>query len=151
MTTAALLVEAPRAYGREAVEHEISHLESKAEVESKEWLLARKREIMRELAPLAAMHRSNGQGSPADAARKRHRALMARRILEEWPQDTKEPSEAALERMANAHEDHQAFCDNLQSEATRYHILSTEKEEIEYRLRARETELNAFTAEMRHL
>lgn len=147
----ATLVDAPRSYGVAEVEDEISALESKACVEAKDWLLARKRELMTELAPLSAMHRSNGQGSPADAARKRHRAIMAKRILEEWPKDQKEPSETALERMANAHEEHQKFCDELQTQATRYQVLMTEKEEIEYRLRARETELNAYTAELRHL
>jgi hypothetical protein len=146
-----ILADAPRNYGVEGNENAVSSLESKADVEAKDWLLARKRELMRELAPLSAMHRSNGQGSPADAARKRHRALMAKRILEEWPKGEKEPSEAALERMANAHEEHRTFCDELQAQAIRYQILQTEKEEIEYRLRARETELNAYTAELKHL
>lgn len=147
-----LLTDPPRSYGVAEVENEITALESKAEIESKEWLLARKRELTRELAPLAAMHRSNGQGSPADAARKRHRALVAKRILESIQANGhKEPSEAALERMANADEEHRAFCDELQSQATRYNVLMTEKEEIEYRLRARETELNAYTAELKHL
>jgi hypothetical protein len=127
---------------------DVSALESKADVDPKEWLLAKKREILAELNPLAAMHRASGQGSPADAARKRHRALVSKMLLKKF---TTPPSEAALERMANAHPRHREFCRQLHEDAIRYNVLLGEKEEIEYRLRARETELNAYSAEMKHL
>lgn len=146
----AILALTPRSYAHGSTAEDVSALESKSEVQPKEWLLAKKRELMREFGPLAAMHRANGQGTPADAARKRHRALVAKEILDALKAaGQKEPSEAALERMANAHEKHVAFCTQLEADAIRYQILAAEKEEIEYRLRARETELNAWTAEVR--
>lgn len=128
-------------------DHAVSDLEMRASVDSKEALLARRQTVMEELAPLAAMHKSNGQGTPADAARKRHRALVAKRILTSI--SGKEPSEAALERMANADAEHIAFCEQLEADAVRYQVLAAEKEEIDYRLRARETELNCYSAELK--
>jgi hypothetical protein len=145
MSTAIL----PRAFApRGQKAEDVSALESRADVDPKEWLLAKKREIMAELNPLAAMHKANGQGSPADSARKRHRAFISKKILEGMATP---PSETALERMANAHPRHRAFCRKLQDDATRYNVLLGEKEEIDYRLRARETELNAYSSEIKHL
>jgi hypothetical protein len=128
------------------MEAEATELEMRANVPSREALLARKRTLMQELAPLAAMHRSNGQGTSADAARKRHRDMIATRI-----RGTMEgsPSEALLERLANASDEHRAFCEQLEANAVRYQVLMVEKEEIDYRLRARETELNVYAAELR--
>jgi hypothetical protein len=132
------------------MEAEATELEMRANVPSREALLARKRTLMKELAPLAAMHRSNGQGTPADAGRKRHRAIVSKKILEALKEaGQKEPSEAALERMANADGEHIAFCEDLEADAVRYQVLMVEKEEIDYRLRARETELNVYAAELR--
>jgi hypothetical protein len=129
-----------------AIEYARSPLEARAEVDAKEPLLMRKRDIQRELTRLAALHKGNGQGTPADSARKRHRAMVAKRILTTMQ---KEPSEAALERMANADPEHIAFCNDLEMGAVRYQILAAEKEEIDYRLRARETEINAYSSELR--
>jgi hypothetical protein len=140
---------APRAFApRGQKAEDISALESRADVDPKEWLLAKKREILAELNPLAAMHRASGQGSPADNARKRHRAFVSKMLLKTM---TSPPSEAALERMANAHPRHRKFCEKLHEDAIRYNVLLGEKEEIDYRLRARETELHAYTGEMKHL
>lgn len=132
---------------REMTQQDVSALESRAEVQSKEWLLAEARRINAELRPLAAMHKSNGQGTPADAARKRHRAMVSKRILTTF--DGAKPAENALERMANADPEHIAFCEKLEADAIRYQILAAEKEEIDYRLRARETELNCYAQELR--
>ena len=134
----------------EPTAEDVSGLESRAEVESKEALLARLREINLELRPLAKLHRTSGHGSPADSKRKRHRALISKQILADMKaRGEKEPSEAALERMANADPEHKAFCEELEAGAERYEILMGEKEDVDYRLRARETELNCYSAELR--
>ncbi len=141
-----------RAFGQEASEHDVSALESRAEIQPKEWLLAKKREVVREWTELDAMYKSNGHGSPSEAARKRHRALISQVILDEIKaRNEKEPSEAALERMANAHRRHRAFCQRQRAETIRYNVLCKELEELEYRLWARDSELRAYSAETRNL
>src|SRR3982751_2620486 len=93
-------------------------LEAKADVWSLDELQQKRRNFMKEYAPLAAKFKG-GAVAGTDAARKRHRALVAKRILVDRQQSgEKEPSEAALERMANADTEHIAFCDNLEKEYT---------------------------------
>jgi hypothetical protein len=144
-------------------------LENRAEVDSLEALQHRRREKMKAYAPLAAKFKG-GATAGTDAARKRHRALVAKRILVELrqrfdagPQQVpskktaglmvpavfEEPSETALERMANADTEHIAYCDKLQTEYTRFILLENDIQEINEKIRSREVELYSYNAELR--
>lgn len=151
------------------VDHD-TDLEGRAGVESLDRLHALRREKIKEFAPLAAKFRGGtGGGSSSDAARKRHRALISKKILIELreafdkgpkqvpskktagvmvPAVFDEPSEAALERMANAHTEHIEFCDNLEKEFAKYVVLENEIDELNERIRSREVELRCYNAEI---
>lgn len=141
--------------------------EMRAEVPSLEWLHHRRRELKKEWNPLEAMYGgSRGQGSPSDAARKRHRDLIATQIekalraqhdelkarakndsslvIGEW----KQPSEAYLERLANAHPDHIAQCQKMQKEVERLLELENKIDEIQEKIRTREIELYSYNKEI---
>lgn len=136
-------------------------LENRAEVDSLETLQHQRREKMKEYAPLAAKFKG-GATAGTDAARKRHRALVAKRILidmkEKWGKTLKpgevvgvwkEPAETALERMANADIEHIAYCDKLESDYTRFILLENDIQEINEKIRSREVELYSYNAELR--
>jgi hypothetical protein len=124
-------------------------LEAKADVWSLDELQQKRRELLKEYAPLAAKFKG-GAVAGTDAARKRHRALVAKRILIDIQQkNLKEPSEAALERMANADTEHIAYCDRLEAEYTRFIVLDNDIQEINEKIRSREVELYAYNAEIR--
>lgn len=144
-------------------------LESRAEVDSLEALQQKRRDLMKSYAPLAAKFKG-GATAGTDAARKRHRALVAKRILVELRQEfekgprmveskkTKglmvpavfdEPAENALERMANADTEHIAYCDKLEADYTRFILLENDIDEIREKIRSREVELYAYNAELR--
>jgi hypothetical protein len=126
-------------------------LEGRARVESLDALHARRRAKVEEYAPLAARFKGgSGMGSSSDAARKRHRALIMQKLLIEMgsPKGKDAPSETALERMANAHVDHIAFCDNLEMEYVKFIVLENEINELNERVRSREVELRCYNAEI---
>lgn len=144
-------------------------IEHRAEVDSLEALQHKRRELMKEYAPLAGKFKG-GATAGTDAARKRHRALVAKRVLVELRQEFErgpkmvpskkttglmvpavfeEPSEAALERMANADTEHIAYCDNLEKEYTRFIVLENDIQEINEKIRSREVELYSYNAELR--
>jgi hypothetical protein len=126
---------------------DMTALESRAEVDSLEALQAERRELLPRFTKLAAKFRG-GNSASADTKRKQHRALVAKRILADWKAD-KEPSEAALERMANADVEHIAFCETIEREFTEYVLLEYRLTEIVERIRNRETCLNVYNAELR--
>lgn len=144
-------------------------LEHRAEVDSLEALQHKRRELMKEYAPLAGKFKG-GATAGTDAARKRHRALVAKRILVELrqafakgPQQVpskktaglmvpavfEEPAEVALERMANADTEHIAYCEKLESEYVRFILLENDIEEVREKIRSREVELYSYNAELR--
>lgn len=136
-------------------------LEHRAEVDSLEVLQHQRRQKMQEYAPLAGKFKG-GATAGTDAARKRHRALVAKRILndmkEKWGKTLKpgevvgiwkEPAETALERMANADIEHIAFCEKLESDYTRFILLENDIQEINEKIRSREVELYSYNAELR--
>lgn len=144
-------------------------LEHRAEVDSLEALQHRRRALLKDYAPLAAKFKG-GAVAGTDAARKRHRALVAKRILVELrqrfdagpqhvpskktaglmvPAVFEEPSETALERMANADTEHIAFCDKLEADYTRFIVIENDIQEINEKIRSREVELYAYNAELR--
>lgn len=137
--------------------------EIRAEIPSLDELHQRRRVKMKAYAPLAAKYKgSRGQGSLADSARKRHRSLIMQKILvemkQEWEKPTgnpsivrgpfKEPSETALERMANAHLDHIKFCNDVEQEVQKYILLENDIDEINEIIQSRQAEIYAYTKEI---
>jgi hypothetical protein len=144
-------------------------LEERAEVDSLEALQQKRRDLMKEYAPLAGKFKG-GATAGTDAARKRHRALVAKRILVELrqrfdagPQQVPskktaglmvpavwaEPADVALERMANADTEHIAFCQQLEMDYVRFILLENDIQEINEKIRSREVELYSYNAELR--
>lgn len=136
-------------------------LEERAEIDSLEILQAERRKLLKDYAPLAAKFKG-GATAGTDAARKRHRALVAKRILadmkENWGKTLrpgevvgvwKEPAETALERMANADIEHIAFCEKLESDYMRFILLENDIQEVNEKIRSREVELYSYNAELR--
>lgn len=144
-------------------------LELRASVDSLEALQQRRRDLLKDYAPLAAKFKG-GATAGTDASRKRHRALVAKRILVELrqafdkgPQQVPskktaglmvpavwvEPAEVGLERMANADTEHIAFCDKLEADYTRFILLENDIQEINEKIRSREVELYSYNAELR--
>lgn len=122
-------------------------LESRADVDNLDALQAKRRALVKQYAPLAARFKG-GAIAGSDAARKRHRALVAKRILLTQFKDQKEPSEAALERMANADVEHIAFCDKLEADFSRFILLENDIAEVTEQIRNREECLRVYRAEL---
>lgn len=127
---------------------EMTALESRAEIDNLEALQDKRRGLVREYAPLAAKFRG-GQVAGSDAARKRHRAMVSNLILQEMRQrGEKDPSETALERMANADKRHIDFCDELEGQFVEFIVKENEIADINEQIRNREECLRAYRAEL---
>jgi hypothetical protein len=123
-------------------------VESRADVENLDALQAKRRALVATYAPLAAKFKG-GAIAGSDAARKRHRALIAQSILATMEQKgEKAPSEAALERMANAHVDHIEFCNALEREFTRFILAENDIADVTEQIRNREECLRVYRAEL---
>ncbi len=127
---------------------DVTALESRADVESLEALQAERRALLPRYADLARKFKG-GNSASADTKRKQHRALVSKRILAAWPDGQKEPSEAALERMANADVEHIGYVEKLEREFTEYVLQEYKITEISERIRNRETCLNVYNGELR--
>lgn len=137
--------------------------EMRADIPSLEELQHKRREIMKEYAPLAAKYKgARGQGSLADSARKRHRSLIMKSIViemrQEWEKPSgnpsivrgafSEPAENKLERLANADPRHIQFCEDVEKEVQRYLWLENEIDEINEIIQSRQAEIYAYTKEI---
>jgi hypothetical protein len=123
-------------------------LEARAEVANLEELQAKRRALVKTFAPLAAKFRG-GQVAGSDAARKRHRAMISNLILRDVRErGEKDPSETALERMANADERHIQFCKALEDQFADYIMLENDIAEVTEQIRNREECLRAYRAEL---
>lgn len=129
---------------------EAKALESRAEVDSLEALQDERRQLLPRYATLAAKFKG-GNSASADTKRKQHRALVMKRIRlnMELPKDGKEPSEALLERLANADLEHIAYCDTMEREFTEYVLLDYKLTEIKERIESRTVELYCYNGEMK--
>jgi len=126
-----------------------SELEERASATSLALLHHRRRLVLRELAPLAALF-DGGQSPLADARRKQHRALVSREILYTMiGRGEPAPSETALERMANADGRHVRFVELLEAKRVRFVQLKNALSEIQEQIRNRELTLVAYSAEAR--
>jgi hypothetical protein len=84
-----------------------------------------------------------------DSLQANRRALVAKRILVELDQKgEKAPSEAALERMANADIEHIAFCDKLEADFARFILLENDIADVSEQIRNREECLRCWRAEL---
>ena len=126
---------------------EMTALESRADVDNLDALQAKRRALVKVYAPLAAKFKG-GTTAGSDSARKRHRALVAKRILQTMARDEKAPAEAALERMANADIEHIAFCEKLEADFTRFIIIENDIDDVSEQIRNREECLRVYRAEL---
>lgn len=129
----------------------IKMIEGKADVESLEYLQHLRRVQVQEWKVLSAKFKGGGgNGSSPDAARKRNRAQIATRHLESLgnPKGKEAPSEAALERIAGASDEHATFCAALEGDFARYEELSNDIKELDERITSREIELRCYNGEL---
>ena len=124
---------------------ECTALESRAEVQNLDALQDKRRALVKQIAPLSAMFKG-GNSTSGDTVRKRHRALIMKRIAA--TSDDKPFSEAALERMANADVEHIAFCDELETKFIRFTLLENDIADITERIRDREECMRCYRAEL---
>jgi hypothetical protein len=130
------------------VEGTVSELESRASVSSLEGLQQERRELVKKIAPLAARFKG-GNSTSGDTVRKRHRALVMKRIAAtQFKDDAKGPSEALLERLANADIEHIDFCDKIEQDFIRYTLLENDIADINEQVRSREECLRCYRAEL---
>ena len=118
-----------------------SDIETRASVESLDHLNAAIAALMVEFAPLSNLFR--GQGETAHAARKRHRAVIGKRLEVDYNAKNAKPmAQDQVERWAGADEEHVKFCDDLEMKGIRYEQLRACKEALEARRDSRQTELS---------
>jgi hypothetical protein len=133
---------------------DIKAIESRADVDSLERLQDDRRKLLPRYAELAAKFKG-GNSASADTKRKQERALVSQSILEDLRQKNakvegwKEPSEAALERMAMADPRYINFVNAIDRDFTEYVLLDYKIQEIQEKIRSRETELMCYNAELR--
>ena len=125
----------------------LTDVEERAGVDNLDALQAKRRKLVAEFAPLAAKFKG-GTTAGSDSARKRHRAGIAKLILAEQFKDQKEPSEAALERMANADARHIDFCENLEKQFAKYVVMENDIADVTEQIRNREECLRVYRAEL---
>jgi hypothetical protein len=126
---------------------ECTAVESRADVDSLDALQAKRRALVKQYAPLAAKFKG-GTTAGSDSARKRHRALVAKRILQSMSRDEKAPAETALERMANADLEHIEFCEKLESDFARFILIENDIADVTEQIRNREECLRVYRAEL---
>ncbi len=122
-------------------------VEARADVDNLDALQAKRRGLVKQLAPLAAKFKG-GTTAGSDSARKRHRALVAKRILLSLKPDEKAPAEVALERMANADIEHIEFCEKLENDFARFVILENDVADVTEQIRNREECIRVYRAEL---
>lgn len=126
---------------------ELSALESRAEVDALGDLHARRRAIMRNLAPLKALYGSFGLW---DARRKQLiEAYKVKARMRLTTPDGKKPTETQIDAEAHADPEYERFLDNSLSARIDFLNMETELAEIEERVRSRELALMAYSAELR--
>lgn len=126
--------------------------EQAAGVQSLDLLLYYQRDVVRRLAELEALFGGgDGDASLADVRRKQHRqqvmTLIRDDLRTQWEADSagqekppawKEPSESALERMANSDERHVRFVNALEAQRAQWVRLRWARRELEIRIAERD-------------
>lgn len=124
----------------------LTALESRAETDSLSALHHRRRVVMRQLAPLKALHGSFGKW---DARRKHLLAAIALRVRARLEAKGGKVTDAIIDAEAHADPQYERVIDQGIAEAAEYFRLQTELDEIEERIRSREIALQAYNAELR--
>lgn len=132
-------------------------LEARIGLPSLEALQYERRLLVKKIAPLEALFGSGGDRWTAK--RRQHRDTIAKQILLDLQpkdigtqlgvSDWKRPSDAALERMANADPRHVTFCEETEAKFADYMILKCSLSEIEELIASREYTSRYLTAELR--
>lgn len=124
----------------------LTSLEARAEIDSLEDLHARRRSLLREYAPLRALH---GPGGKWDARRKAMLEATKVQARMDMQKAGEKITESAVDTAGHAHENYIKFIEDGITSATRYVELETEISEIEERIKNRETVLYVFGQEMK--
>lgn len=120
-------------------------IEEKADVDSLAQLQQERREIMRRLTPLRAKYGSFGT---IDALRKQYvEALRQEALNTLTAQNGKTPPEWIAEASAYGSEKYKSFIENWENQRIEWINLETQVTEIEEKIRSREIELRAYSAE----
>jgi len=127
-----------------------SALEARADIEPLDALQQKRREIVKEYAPLEALF-GGGNTRLFDAKRKAYRAVIELKVQVN-PADYglaagKAPTEAAIERAACAAPAYAEYLLKGEEAMVRYLNLKNELAEIEERIESRIVELRAYSAE----
>lgn len=121
-------------------------LEERAGVDALELLHHARRVVMAQLAPLKALHGPFGKW---DARRKHLLAAVAVRVRLNLEARGGKVTGEMVDSEAHADPQYERVVDEGIADATRYHLLQTELDEIEERIRSREIGLSAYNAELR--
>jgi hypothetical protein len=125
---------------------ELTDLESRADISSLEGLQQERRQLLREYAPLKALHGNFGK---FDNKRKSLLEACKIRARMEMQQKNEKTTEAAVDALGHADPQYIAFIDEGIVGATRYIELETAVTEIEERIRNREICMLAYNSELK--
>ncbi len=123
---------------------ELTDLECRADLDSLQGLQQERRQLLREYAPLKALH---GPFGKFDFKRKAMLEACKIRARMEMQQKGEKITESAVDALGHADPQYIAFVDEGIVAATRYIELDLAVTEIEERIRNREFSLLAFNAE----
>lgn len=121
-------------------------LEGRADVDPLHELHHQRRVVMLALAPLKALHGSFGKW---DARRSQLLAAIKVRVRRGLEASGGKVTESMVDAEAHADPQYMVVIDQGIEEATQYHLLQTELEEIEERIRSREIALLAYNQELK--
>ena len=125
---------------------ERSALEYRADTESLDGLQARRRELLKELNPLKALHGNFGIWDAKRTQMGRALMIQARQQIEARGE---KPTEKYVEAEALGSEEYLAFIDRALADRVRFLELQNSVDEIEEKIRSRELEISAYTSEIR--
>lgn len=123
---------------------EVTALESRADVASLEGLHVERRQLLREYAPLRALHGPNGKFDNKRKALLEACKIRARMTMQK---NGDKITETAVDAAGHADEQYVAFIDEGIAASVRYIELETMVSEIEERIRNREIGLLCYNSE----
>lgn len=125
---------------------DVRAIEGKADVESLGVLHHLRRELLKELAPLKALH---GPFGLFEDKRKQMIEAMKVKVRQERPVGAPKLSNDAVDALAHAHQDYVSFLDTAEDARINYIRKANDLSEIEERIRSRDIEIQFATAELR--
>jgi hypothetical protein len=122
----------------------LTNIEVKAETYSLEELQYKRRVLAQQIAPLEYLFGSGGDRGTA--VRRQHRDGIYRLLLNDPNQPEK--ADGKLEKLANSHPDHTAFCTKMESQFVDYYLLKIKLQDIEELIVDRELAIRFTTKEL---